>query len=68
MRCSCCNRALSDAESTARHPDSALFLDTCFKCLKEIGISPVVRTDLEETEPPEWEQEEFDWEEDDDEE
>jgi hypothetical protein len=46
MRCVCCNRNLNDAESTARHPETNEFLDTCMPCLKEIGISPVIREDL----------------------
>jgi len=46
MRCTCCDRNLNDAESTARHPVTNEFLDTCNKCLKEIGITPVIRPDL----------------------
>jgi hypothetical protein len=49
MRCLCCNRNLSDAESTARHPINETFLDMCFPCLREIGISPLVREDIEDT-------------------
>lgn len=46
MRCYCCNRNLSDFESTMRHPETKEFLDTCRKCLKDTGIKPVVRKDL----------------------
>jgi hypothetical protein len=41
MRCLCCNRNLSDYESTLRHPETLAFLDICKVCLKEIPITPV---------------------------
>ena len=41
MRCLCCNRNLSDYESTLRHPVTNEFLDICQKCLKDIPIAPV---------------------------
>lgn len=41
MRCQCCNRNLSDYESTLRHPDTLEFLDICKKCLEDIPIKPV---------------------------
>lgn len=41
MRCSCCNKNLSDYESTLRHPVTNEFLDTCNKCLVDTGIKPV---------------------------
>lgn len=40
MRCYCCDRNLSDMESVLKHPTTGEFLDTCRKCLKEIGIVP----------------------------
>lgn len=47
MRCVCCDRNLNDSESTARHPDTNEFLDTCNKCLKEIGITPIIREEFQ---------------------
>ena len=44
MRCYCCNRNLSDYESTLRHPVTLEFLDTCVKCLKDIPIDPIEPT------------------------
>ena len=41
MRCYCCNRNLSDYESTLRHPETGEFLDTCRKCLSDIPIEPL---------------------------
>lgn len=41
MRCSCCNRNLSDRESVLRHPETLEFLDTCYKCLEDIPIVPL---------------------------
>jgi hypothetical protein len=41
MRCSCCNKNLSDYESTLRHPETKEFLDICNKCLKDIPITPI---------------------------
>ena len=63
MRCICCNKALNDYEATARHVETNEFLDTCLKCLKEIGIGHVGRSDLypyEEVEDhvEEWEEDE----------
>ena len=50
MRCYCCNRNLNDAESTARHPDTNEFTDTCFTCLSDSGITPIIREDFTFTE------------------
>jgi hypothetical protein len=47
MRCVCCDRNLNDSESTARHPDTNEFLDTCNKCLREIGITPIIREEFQ---------------------
>jgi len=47
MRCSCCQRNLSDWESTARHAETHEFLDTCTKCLEGTGIPVVGRKDLD---------------------
>ena len=71
MRCVCCDRNLNDSESTARHPDTNEFLDTCNKCLKEIGITPIIREEFQPGEQVESEyegQDSFDgdeWSEDD---
>lgn len=46
MRCSCCNRNLSDYESTLRHAITNEFMDTCMKCLDELGIPTRGRPDL----------------------
>ena len=36
MKCTCCNKALSDYEATLRHAETKEFLDTCSECLSEI--------------------------------
>lgn len=36
MRCTCCNKPLTDFESTRRHKVTNEFLDTCNWCLKSI--------------------------------
>ena len=42
MRCSCCNRNLSDYESVLKHPVTGDYLDTCNKCLAQIPeITPI---------------------------
>lgn len=41
MRCYCCNKNLSDAESVLKHPDTGEYLDMCRKCLQDIPIEPV---------------------------
>lgn len=46
MRCQCCDKNLSDYESTARHTETGKFLDMCLKCLKEIEIPVQGRKDL----------------------
>ena len=46
MRCTCCNRNLSDYESTLRRADNNEFVDICLKCLKDIPIATVGREDL----------------------
>jgi hypothetical protein len=50
MRCTCCDRILSDYESTIRSEVTGEFLDTCMTCLKEIGIKFKDRKDLRPTE------------------
>lgn len=35
--CSCCDKTLTDLESTLRHGFTNEFLDTCLPCLKEIS-------------------------------
>lgn len=46
MRCYCCNRPLSNYESTLRHAVSREFLDTCLDCLEGLDIPSVGRPDL----------------------
>ena len=47
MKCTVCNADLSDYEMTIRHAITKQFLDTCKKCLSEIGNTPIqVRPDL----------------------
>jgi hypothetical protein len=46
MRCQCCNKNLTDFESTARHAITGEFLDTCRKCLKDIPVPVQGRQDL----------------------
>lgn len=46
MRCVCCNKNLSDWESTAKDEKGG-FLDMCIKCIKESGVVAVGRKDLE---------------------
>jgi hypothetical protein len=41
MRCCCCNRNLSDYESTLKHPETKEYLDICRKCLVDIPVVPV---------------------------
>ncbi len=38
MRCQCCNRNLSDYESTLKSVSTGDFLDTCLRCLEDTGI------------------------------
>ena len=47
MRCYCCNRKLSDFESTRRSATTGEFLDMCNKCLIGLNIATVDRPDLE---------------------
>lgn len=49
MRCQCCNRPLSDYESTLRRADNGEFVDICLKCLEDIPITTVGRSDLEKS-------------------
>lgn len=37
MRCSCCNKRLSDYETTLKHAETGAYLDTCLDCLSEIA-------------------------------
>ena len=50
MRCSSCNRSLTDSESTRRLVSTGEFLDMCNKCYKDIeDIVPTYnRDDVEE--------------------
>ena len=48
MRCYCCNKALSDYESTRRSVSTGSFLDMCNKCYGSVSddILALERTDL----------------------
>lgn len=46
MRCDCCNRALSDYESTLRHATTGEFINTCNTCLQDLNIPTKGREDL----------------------
>lgn len=37
MRCSCCNKRLSDYEATLKHAITGAYLDTCLDCLSDIA-------------------------------
>lgn len=37
MRCSCCNKRLSDYETTLKHAVTGEYLDTCLDCLSDIA-------------------------------
>ena len=41
MRCYCCDKNLSDYESTLRSKESGDYLDTCLKCLQGLQIEYV---------------------------
>lgn len=61
MRCSCCNKALSDYESTLKHAYRDEYIDTCLVCLEGSNIPFVGRKDLEpegqaEEEDPPWDE------------
>jgi len=47
MRCDCCQRQLSDYESTLRHAITLEFMDTCRKCLQGLNIPTIGREDLD---------------------
>lgn len=37
MRCSCCDKKLTEYESTLKHAETGHFLDTCLDCLSDIS-------------------------------
>ncbi len=37
MRCTCCNKRLSDYETTLKHAVTGEYLDTCMDCLSDIA-------------------------------
>ena len=41
MRCYCCNRNLSDYESTIKSVNTGNFLDMCMKCIQDMDIEYV---------------------------
>ena len=46
MRCCCCDRNLSDWESTAKNVMTGEYLDMCTTCLKDTGIQVEGRKEL----------------------
>lgn len=52
MRCDCCNTWLTDFESTRKSSTTQEYLNTCNKCIKDLGIATIDRTDLPGTDPP----------------
>lgn len=46
MKCYCCNTTLNDYESTLKSAQTLQYLDTCNKCLKDLGIKTQGRSDL----------------------
>jgi len=46
MRCYSCQRALNDYESTLKSATTGEYLDMCNKCLKDLNIKTVGRSDL----------------------
>lgn len=49
MRCQCCNRNLSDVESTRKHAETGEYLDICNRCLDGLDIPYTERGDLTDT-------------------
>ncbi len=37
IRCTCCNKRLSDYETTLKHAVTGEYLDTCMDCLSDIA-------------------------------
>ena len=50
MKCECCDRRLSNKESVTKWVSTGGYTDTCFKCLKEIGVPYISREDVPEDE------------------
>ena len=46
MKCCCCDKTLSDYESTLKHRTEGYYLDMCVKCLKGLSIPAQGRDDL----------------------
>jgi len=46
MRCSCCNKALNNYESTLKSATTGEYMDTCMDCLDGLDIETVGREDL----------------------
>lgn len=61
MRCYCCDRNLSDYESTLRSAISGQFLDTCKRCLQDLDI-PLLKSghELDHTPPDDFDDEVLD--------
>ena len=59
MRCTCCNKALNDSESTRKVVSTGDYLDMCNKCYKDVEqyIPTTSRADLNPNEeiPDDWE-------------
>lgn len=55
MRCYCCNKNLSDYESTLRSETTGEYLDMCRACLKDSGIRTMPNSrDPAEPAPQDW--------------
>ncbi len=50
MRCICCNKNLNDYESTAKHAITGVYLDTCRKCIADIGYPVMGNTSFDKDE------------------
>ena len=60
-RCVCCDRNLSDFESTIRLRSTGEFADTCQTCIKEIGpdVEYIYRNDVQDAGDEESEDEDY---------
>lgn len=55
MRCSCCNKVLSDYESSIKSKTTGEYLDTCTKCLSGLQIEYYGNYDLSKSSDEDWE-------------
>jgi len=52
MRCFCCNKNLSDYESTLRSATTGDFLDMCKRCMEDLDIPALKNTHDDQEEAP----------------